>query len=60
MVAPMAMHGLAHPDRELATAHAAKEAGIPFVSARDLLSPTSYYGLIDPPSACGPSSGFEL
>jgi (S)-2-hydroxy-acid oxidase len=31
MVAPMAMHGMAHPDRELATARAAAAAGIPMV-----------------------------
>jgi isopentenyl diphosphate isomerase/L-lactate dehydrogenase-like FMN-dependent dehydrogenase len=31
MVAPMAMHGMAHPDRELATACAAAAAGIPMV-----------------------------
>jgi 4-hydroxymandelate oxidase len=30
-VAPMAVHGLAHPDGELATARAAARAGIPFI-----------------------------
>ncbi|MEW5303511.1 MAG: hypothetical protein WDW36_006196 [Sanguina aurantia] len=30
MVAPMAMHGMAHPDGELATARAAAAAGVPF------------------------------
>ncbi len=29
-IAPMAAHGLAHPDAELATARAAAEAGVPF------------------------------
>jgi 4-hydroxymandelate oxidase len=29
-IAPMAAHGLAHPDAEIATARAAAEAGIPF------------------------------
>src|SRR5258707_15608224 len=29
-IAPMAAHGLAHPDAELATARAAAAAGIPF------------------------------
>lgn len=31
LVAPMAMHGLAHPDKEPATARAAAAAGIPMV-----------------------------
>lgn len=31
MVAPSAMHGLAHPDKEMATARAAANAGIPMV-----------------------------
>ena len=30
-VAPMAVHGLAHPDGELATARAAAAAGVPFI-----------------------------
>ncbi len=29
-VAPMAMHGLAHPGREVATCRAAAAAGVPF------------------------------
>jgi isopentenyl diphosphate isomerase/L-lactate dehydrogenase-like FMN-dependent dehydrogenase len=31
-VAPMAMHGLAHPGREIATARGAAAEGVPFVS----------------------------
>jgi hypothetical protein len=31
-VAPMAMHGLAHPDREVATTRAAMAEGVPYVS----------------------------
>lgn len=31
MVAPMAMHRMAHPEGEMATARAAAAAGIPFV-----------------------------
>lgn len=31
LIAPMAMHGLAHPQRELATVRAAAAAGIPMV-----------------------------
>jgi 4-hydroxymandelate oxidase len=30
-IAPMALHGLAHPDGELATARAAAAAGVPFI-----------------------------
>jgi 4-hydroxymandelate oxidase len=30
-IAPMAYHGLAHPDAELATARAAADAGVPFI-----------------------------
>ncbi|MFL5770204.1 MAG: alpha-hydroxy-acid oxidizing protein, partial [Chloroflexota bacterium] len=32
-IAPMAAHGLAHPDAEIATARAAAAAGIPFISS---------------------------
>lgn len=34
MVAPMAMHGMAHPGKEPATARGAAAAGVPFVSGR--------------------------
>jgi isopentenyl diphosphate isomerase/L-lactate dehydrogenase-like FMN-dependent dehydrogenase len=33
LVAPSAMHKLAHPDGEIATATAARELGIPFISS---------------------------
>lgn len=33
LVAPMAMHGLAHPGKELATARAAAAQGVPMVSS---------------------------
>jgi isopentenyl diphosphate isomerase/L-lactate dehydrogenase-like FMN-dependent dehydrogenase len=31
-VAPMAMHGLAHPDKEVATAKGSAKMGVPYVS----------------------------
>ena len=38
MIAPMAMQGMAHPGREIATARAAKMAGIPYVSLGKTMS----------------------